>query len=161
MKFRPPSLRNLFCLALVLLFPQQVRAEDADNDAKSILGHWQVIHSTYLGEPLKEDVGSVYTFKADGTLQISHAEFEATFEYRLDARAMPRTLISFFSNPKLAGSGIYRLAGDKLVWRESDDEQRLSFATPPAGKWNEVTLERLDDKAYEAAAKAVKAKRGK
>jgi uncharacterized protein (TIGR03067 family) len=103
-------------------------------DSEMILGHWEVVASTYPGKPFKKKIGSVYTFKSDRTLEVSDVEYDARMEYRLDAQATPPTLILFFSNPRFAGTGIYRIEGDQLTWRESADEQSLTFATPPKGK---------------------------
>jgi hypothetical protein len=43
---------------LLLLSPQRVPAEDPQEDAQLILGHWQVIRSTYQGKPLPETLAA-------------------------------------------------------------------------------------------------------
>ena len=139
--------------------PGDVAAKDPKGDAAAILGHWLVVDSKVNGKPVPEEVGEVYTFKDHGEFDVFANDYEAIFIYRLDVKASPKQLVYYFSNPKFAGSGIYRLEGNRLTWRTSDDEQQLSFTANPKGDWAEQTFRRITDDERKKAVEKIKAQR--
>jgi hypothetical protein len=124
-------------LLAFLFCPTLAAAEPARRVDPKLLGTWHIVS--------KLDRGTVYVFEKDRLL-IYAPDFEAIFEYRVDPEADPPTLVDYFSNPKFAGSGIYRLEKDKLTWRTAEDVQPLRFDVKPKGEWQEVVCERLDER---------------
>lgn len=125
--------------------PQRPSAEGSEvkQAAESLHGYWKVTRATANGEPWREGVGQIHVFKQDGKVWTVGHDFESNEEYRCDARQDPPTLVTYFFNPDLAGSGICELRGDTLRWRISDDEQPLSFSDDPRGSWNEYEMTRI------------------
>jgi uncharacterized protein (TIGR03067 family) len=136
---------------------RQVEVEAADEEA--LVGAWRVVEATADGERFPDAVGQVYVFEKGGKLQIYGHDYEAIFEFRMDSYALPKRLVSYLSDPALAGSGIYELTKDDLKWRTSDSEQDLQFSATPSGRWNEKRMVRLPEKEAEAAIKRLKDER--
>jgi hypothetical protein len=135
--------------------PQPKRGEDPQ-----LLGVWEIQSANDRDEkPIESMIGQVYIFGPKNELTIYGHDFQSRFVYEVDAQASPPTLVDYFSNPKFAGSGIYRLEKDKLTWRQSEEAQPLSFDKKPADNWHEVVCRRLVGQAAEQAVEKLKDER--
>ncbi|NNE55202.1 MAG: hypothetical protein HKN32_04230 [Flavobacteriales bacterium] len=113
------------------------------NDHKNIIGSWLTVKATANGEAWGEGIGIVYTFTEDKNVHIVGHDYEANKTYSLDPTTHPKTLLTYYSEPR--GSGIYHLEGDVLRTLESLAEEPLQFDSPYSGKdlWNEFSMKRI------------------
>ena len=128
-------------------------------DEEAIIGFWKVVDGSADGDPYPEAIGKIYEFRRDNKLRFVSRENEGVEEYRIDVQARPKTLVSWFFNPKNASFGIYELNRDALRWRFTLDKQDLQFSEIPQRSWWEYTLIRVTADDAERAIEALQEKR--
>lgn len=134
-------------------------SEASSSHGDSIIGFWRVVEASADGEGFPEKIGTIYEFRSDNTLRFVSLDNEGIQEYRMDAHARPKILVSWYFDPEIAGSGIYELNRDTLRWRTTLDEQDLRFSEIPQGRWWEFKFVRVTAEAAEAAIESIREER--
>jgi hypothetical protein len=85
----------------------------------------------------------VDVYQRNGVLHIYGSDFEARQHFALEISSGPTRLGTSYSAGYFDNPGICRFDGDRLIVREAESPQALSFDEKPQGDYWDFTLRKL------------------
>jgi uncharacterized protein (TIGR03067 family) len=114
-------------LAMLLVAPALLRADDAPKGDKDLDGTWEVVSTVRDGKEMEPQTkGIVLTIKGESvTVKVGEVSHEATIKIKADPSKTPRTLDLMPKEGPQKGmtmKAIYEVKGDELKFCHGDPE---------------------------------------